>query len=83
MDQLINEGYIDEEKSELNKSHHIYYPVLETRASKGGLFDQSTLKTEETKIIVENPSVFPTKEYITSENEVILSVGFEGFSANK
>src|SRR5207249_4036703 len=48
------------------------YPIIELRASKSALFDQPTLKTEQTKIIVEDPSVFPTKEYITSKIEAIL-----------
>jgi len=78
IEQLINEGYIDTEKSELNKSADIYFPVITTKLSgeveKYAVFDQSPPKTDSLRINVKNPSLFPRKNYMVSKIESVLQV---------
>jgi len=76
LDQLINEGYVDQETSELSRNRNIYYPVVETTTSNSSttsLLGQSTTFLEQTKIIVENTSIFPSKDYIISKIRAILN----------
>ena len=78
IEQLINEGYIDTEKSELNKSADIYFPVITNKLSgeveKYEVFDQSPPKTDPLRINVKNPSLFPRKNYLMSKIESVLQV---------
>ena len=64
LNQLINEGYVDSEKSELNRSTDIYFPVITGRRGE----------EENTYISVQSPD-FPTQIHIRSERgEDILEI---------
>src|SRR6266545_2230119 len=55
LEQLINEGYVDSEKSELNRSADIYFPVVTATAEqveKSAVFGWTPLELQTSRIIV-------------------------------
>jgi len=80
LDQLINEGYVDSEKSELNRSADIYFPVVNTtpeEVEKSAVFGSTPPESQTSKIIVEDSAIFPTKEYVISKIESLLKEAFQ------
>ncbi len=87
LDQLINEGYVDNEKSEVNRSADIYFPISITtkeeaqQVAKTAVFEVAPLNTARMKVIVENSSIFPRCDYIISKIDSLLEVAFRnGFT---
>ena len=79
LEQLINEGYVDSEKSELNRSADIYFPVVTTtleEVEKSADFGRPP-ESQISKIIVEDSAIFPTKEYVISKIESLLKEAFQ------
>jgi hypothetical protein len=76
---LINQGYIDKTNSELDRRSNIYYPVIITTKNRK-LFDigQSSNFSHQNRIIITNPMLYPSKQYIISKIEQVL-----GYSAGK
>jgi hypothetical protein len=76
---LMNQGYIDKTNSELDKRANIYYPVIITTKNRK-LFeiDQPNNFSEQNKIIITNPILYPSKQYIIPKIEAVL-----GYSAGK
>jgi hypothetical protein len=81
LEQLINEGYVDSEKSELNRSADIYFPVVVTTTTeeveKSAVFGSTPPESQTSKIIVEHSAIFPTKEYVISKIEALLKEAFQ------
>lgn len=61
LDQLINEGYVDSQSSELDRKADIYYPVVTTRIGE----------KENTHISVKD-SLFPSAFYLKSQIQALL-----------
>jgi hypothetical protein len=71
---LINQGYIDKTQSELDKRSNIYYPVIATKSKNIKLFenDSSNNLSQQNKLIVEDPTIYPSKEYLISKIQEVL-----------
>jgi hypothetical protein len=73
---LINQGYIDETDSEIDKRQRIYYPlvVLEKSSKNERLHDKNNSLNlfQQSKVLVENYELYPSKQYIKSEIEALL-----------
>ena len=71
---LINQGYIDKTESELDKRSNIYYPVIVTKSKNIKLFENeySNNLSQQTKLIVENAAIYPSKEYLISKIQEVL-----------
>jgi len=76
---LINHGYIDRTESELDKRSKIYYPVITTKSKNIKLFenDSSNNLSQQNKLIVEDSTIYPSKEYLISKIQEVL-----GYSEN-
>jgi hypothetical protein len=75
---LLNQGYIDNANSDLDKRSKIYYPVISTSKNRN-LFDldQSNNFSQEKRIHVVNPSLYPSKEYLISKIRHVLKYSSE------
>ena len=71
---LLNQGYIDKTESELDKRSNIYYPVIVTTPKNIKLFenDSSNNLSQKTKLIVEDITIYPSKEYLISKIQEVL-----------
>ena len=71
---LLNQGYIDKTESELDKRSNIYYPVIVTTPKNIKLFenDSSNNLSQKTKLIVEDTTIYPSKEYLISKIQEVL-----------
>jgi hypothetical protein len=73
---LLNQGYIDNTDSEIDKRSKIYYPliVIENDDKNKGLHDKnkSCNLFQQSKIYVDNPLLYPSKQYIKSQIEALL-----------
>jgi hypothetical protein len=71
---LINQGYIDKTKSELDRRANIYYPVIDTISKNIKLFENenSNNLSQQTKLIVEDHTIYPSKEYLISKIQEVL-----------
>ncbi len=69
---LINQSYIDKMQSELDKRANVYYPVTITKNRKLFEMNQSNNFLQSKKINIENPTLYPTKQYIISEIQGVL-----------
>jgi hypothetical protein len=74
LEPLINEGYIDKETSNLNKSTDIYYPIILCKVCKSAKCDEDALLSQQNQLIVEDSSLFPRKEYMKSQIEGVRKV---------
>jgi hypothetical protein len=65
---LLNQGYIDVADSGVDKRSKIYYPVISSSKNRK-LFDpdQSNNFSQENRISIVNPSLYPNKEYLISK----------------
>jgi hypothetical protein len=72
IEPLVNQGYIDQTESDLDKRNNISYPVVTSKIRK--LFDseQSNNLLQECCILVKNPSLYPDKQYIISKIREVL-----------
>ena len=75
---LLNQGYIDNANSDLDKRSKIYYPVISSSKNRN-LFDldQSNNFSQEKRISVVNPSLYPNKEYLISRIKHVLNYSSE------
>lgn len=73
---LMNAMYIDSTESELNKKAHIYYPliVIEQSSANERMHEKnkSCILFQQTKVYVENPSMYPDKQYIKSQIQALM-----------
>lgn len=73
---LINQGYIDETDSELDKRQKILYPliVLDKSSKNERLHDKNKSLNlfQQSKILIENHELYPSREYIISQIEALL-----------
>ncbi|MGD1837269.1 MAG: hypothetical protein ACPKPY_04335 [Nitrososphaeraceae archaeon] len=81
---LINQGYIDSIRSKIDGREKIYYPIITTEKNKN-LFeiDQSNNLSYKRKLIVENSTSFPSKEYIKSRIQAVLKYSEKDTLVNK
>ncbi len=75
---LLNQGYIDNTNSDLDKRGKIYYPVISSSKNRN-LFDldQSNNFSQEKRISVVNTSLYPNKEYLISKIRYVLKYSSE------
>jgi len=75
---LLNQGYIDNANSDLDKRDKIYYPVISSSKNRN-LFDldQSNNFSQEKRVSVVNPSLYPNKEYLISKIRHVLKYSSE------
>ena len=75
---LLNQGYIDNASSDLDKRGKIYYPVISSSKNRN-LFDsdQSNNFSQENRISIVNPSLYPNKEYLISKIRHVLKYSSE------
>jgi hypothetical protein len=73
---LINQGYIDETDSELDKRQKILYPVivLEKSSKNERLHDKNKPLNlfQRSKILVENHEIYPSRGYVISQIGALL-----------
>jgi hypothetical protein len=73
---LINQGCIDSIQSELDHREKIFYPmiILEKSSKNSNLFllDERNNFSQQSKIYIENPMLYPNKEYVTSKIQALL-----------
>jgi hypothetical protein len=78
---LMNQGYIDNTDSELDKRNKIYYPVIALEGSSKDKdkknarlqgINKSCNLFHQSKIYVENLTLYPDKQYITSRVQTLL-----------
>jgi hypothetical protein len=69
---LINHGYIDKTESDLDKRANIYYPVIVTKYRKLFESEQSNNFSQERKIPITDPTLYPDKQYLISKIQQIL-----------
>jgi hypothetical protein len=70
---LLNQGYIDVADSDVDKRSKMYYPVISSSKNRK-LFDsdQSNNFSQENRISISNPSLYPNKEYLISKIRHVL-----------
>jgi len=75
---LLNQGYIDVAGSDMGKRSKIYYPVISSSKNRN-LFDsdQSNNFSQENRISIMNPSLYPNKEYLISKIRHVLKYSSE------
>ena len=64
LEPLINNGYVGKERSTLNKSVDIYYPLINLspereQAGHSGTFDDVPLLSQPSQIIIQNSVLYP------------------------
>jgi hypothetical protein len=69
---LINQGYIDKTDSELDKRSNIYYPVVTSKYIKLFENEKSNNLLQHIKVLVANPALYPTKQYLISKIQLVL-----------
>ncbi len=71
---LINQGYIDKTKSELDQRSNIYYPVIVTASKNIKLFENvnSNNLLQQAKLVVEDSTIYPNKKYLISKIQEVL-----------
>ena len=69
---LINQGYIDKTESDLDRRAKIYYPVIVTKYRKLFESEQSNNFSQERKISITDPTLYPDKEYLISKIQHVL-----------
>ena len=81
LEPLMNNGYVDNQTSNLNKSQNIYYPLInlsrdgEIEREKVGhseTFEDVSLLSQHSQIIVQNSALYPSKQYIKLQIEGML-----------
>jgi hypothetical protein len=72
IEPLINEGYVDKVESDLDRRANIYFPVIDTTEKKN-LFriDERNNSFEVPKIRIEDSTIYPGKDYVTSKIQSI------------
>lgn len=72
LELLINQGYIDKIDSELDRRSDVYYPVI-LKTSKLGDSGNPPNLSQETKIQVLDPAIFPDKTYVKASIPAVIN----------
>jgi hypothetical protein len=77
---LINHGLVENIESELDKRANIYFPRITRMAKNGKLLEnqQTNSFSDQTRIVITDPTIFPDKHHIISEIQQVLD-----YSKNK
>ena len=72
LEPLLNEGYIDRTGSDLDHRAYIYYPLIDApKIFDYSIRGQSNNILQGPKIIVRNPTAYPSKQHIISKIEEV------------
>jgi hypothetical protein len=74
---LLNQGYIDRIRSEIDKRSNIYYPLVTSKYIKLLYEDEYNNFVNSKKILIENPDIFPSKTYLEFEIRSLLKYYYE------
>jgi hypothetical protein len=77
VDPLVNQGYIDNADSDLDRRSKIFYPVLTSKIRKLFDSDQSNNLLQSNHILITNPILYPDKQYIISKIRHVLKYSSE------
>jgi hypothetical protein len=74
---LLNQGYIDSIRSEIDRRSNIYYPLVTSKYIKLLYEDEYNNSVSSKKILIENPDIFPGRTYLEFQIQALLKYYYE------
>ncbi|MPZ07233.1 MAG: hypothetical protein GEU26_12605 [Nitrososphaeraceae archaeon] len=74
---LLNQGYIDSIRGEIDRRSNIYYPLVTSKYIKLLYEDEYNNFVNSKKILIENPDIFPSKTYLEFQIQGLLKYYYE------
>ena len=74
---LLNQGYIDSIRSEIDRRSNIYYPLVTSKYINLLCEDEYNNFVNSNKILIENPDIYPSKTYLEFQIQDPLKYYYE------